>query len=123
MSDTDLDHLIRSDASVPVVAFVHWGREFLTRPRPREVALADRMRQRGVSAIIGAHPHAASQGLRAISGGDTVILHSLGNFLFDQMPPEASGALAEIRTFRQGTIFLRQLPLPSLYSVAKVAAD
>jgi len=123
LSDTDLDHLIQSDASVPVVAFVHWGREFLTRPRPREVALADRMRQRGVAAIIGAHPHAASEGLRAISGGDTVILHSLGNFLFDQMPPEASGALAEIRTFRQGTIFLRQLPLPPLYSVAKAAAD
>jgi len=113
-----LDRLTRGDASVPVVAFVHWGREFVTAPSEREDVLAEEMRRRGVAAIVGAHPHRASAGVVQIGGGDAAVIHSLGNFLFDQGADKASGALAEITAFDQGTLFLRQIPLPNLYDLA-----
>ena len=113
-----LDRLLREKADVPVVAFVHWGREFFTRPSDREIMLAEEMRRRGVAAIVGAHPHRSSSGIAALAGGDAAMLYSLGNFLFDQGGDKASGALAEITVFEQGTLFLRQVPLPNLYDLA-----
>ncbi|THD76265.1 AmmeMemoRadiSam system protein B [Thalassobius vesicularis] len=114
-----LDRVIHTDATSPVIAFLHWGREFVTQPAARETDLAEGLRQRGVAVVIGAHPHAASTDLRALGGGDTVVLHSLGNFLFDQLPPHSSGALAEVRVFPQGTVFVRQLPLPHLFELTQ----
>jgi poly-gamma-glutamate synthesis protein (capsule biosynthesis protein) len=113
-----LDALVEPDATVPVVAFLHWGREGLAAPGPRELALAEEMRARGVAAVLGAHPHVASPGAVALGGGDTALLHSLGNFLFDQTGPATSGALAELWVFPQGTVFLRPLPLPDLFGLA-----
>ncbi|SER06065.1 AmmeMemoRadiSam system protein B [Thalassovita taeanensis] len=114
-----LDRVVQRDAQVPVVAFVHWGREFVTTPGARERQLEDALRQRGVAAIVGAHPHAASAGVRVLAGGDVAVVYSLGNFLFDQLPPDSSGALVELRSFAQGTVFVRQLPLPHLYAIAR----
>lgn len=119
LTDANLDALISEDPTVPTLAFTHWGREWVTEPSDRERDLALKMSRRGVAAVVGAHPHAASRGAAALNGGDTVIFHSLGNFLFDQRGPEASGALVEVRTFPQGTIFLRQIPLPNLYETAR----
>jgi poly-gamma-glutamate synthesis protein (capsule biosynthesis protein) len=113
-----LDRLLRPEAQVPVLAFVHWGREFVTEPAAREEMLAQEMRRRGVAAIVGAHPHQASAGVTEIGGGDVSMIYSLGNFLFDQDGDTASGALAEVTTFDQGTLFLRQVPLPNLYDAA-----
>jgi poly-gamma-glutamate synthesis protein (capsule biosynthesis protein) len=103
---------------VPVLAFVHWGREFVTEPAAREEMLAQEMRRRGVAAIVGAHPHQASADVTEIGGGDVSMIYSLGNFLFDQDGDTASGALAEVTAFDQGTLFLRQVPLPNLYDAA-----
>lgn len=114
-----LDRAVLEDAETPVIAFVHWGREFVTDPGPREDWIAEELRQRGVAAVIGAHPHAVGPGPRILGGGDTVVLQSLGNFLFDQLPPHASGGLAEIRVFPQGTVFVRQLPLPNLFALTR----
>src|SRR5690606_27691372 len=44
-----LDRLVVEDAARPVVAYVHWGREYATPPSPREMELAQEMRLRGVS--------------------------------------------------------------------------
>ena len=117
-----LDRLALPDATRPVVAFVHWGREGLPDPDPRQMDLALAMHDRGVAAIVGAHPHVASRRPLALAGGDTLLIPSLGNFLFDQSAPGASGAVVELRTFAQGTLFLRQLPLPPLYDLARDAA-
>ncbi len=117
-----LDRLLVADAARPVVAFVHWGHEWVTDPGPREQALAEAMRARGVAAIVGAHPHAASGAPHAIGGGDTLVVQTLGNFLFDQTGPRANGALAELRTFAQGTVFLRRLPLPQLFDLGRAVA-
>ncbi len=121
LSDALLDRLLVEDARLPVVAFVHWGLEYEPEPTPRERALAEAMRARGVSAIIGAHPHVASAGIEALAGGDVAMAYSLGNFIFDQTDAVASGAVVELWAFPQGTIFLRQLPLPNMFEVARRA--
>ncbi len=114
-----LNRLVRPDASKPVVAFVHWGREYITQPSAREKALADEMRRRSVSAIIGAHPHVASDGVAALAGGDVAEVYSLGNFLFDQSAERSSGMLVELRVFAQGTIFMRTIPLPNFFDMGR----
>nr|WP_275981988.1 AmmeMemoRadiSam system protein B [Frigidibacter sp. ROC022] len=118
-----LDRVLVEDASVPVLAFLHWGAEWVTEPRPREQMLTREIEARGAAALVGAHPHAASAGPRATPGGRMLVIQSLGNFLFDQHGPGAgglaSGALAEVTAFDQGTIFLRQIPAPQLYDIAR----
>jgi poly-gamma-glutamate synthesis protein (capsule biosynthesis protein) len=114
-----LDNAVLADAQTPVLAMLHWGREYVTTPGAREEWIAEQLRQRGVAAIVGAHPHAADQGVQALGGGDTAVVYSLGNFLFDQMPPHSSGGLVEVRVFPQGTVFLRRLPLPHLFSLTQ----
>jgi AmmeMemoRadiSam system protein B len=114
-----LDRLIRPDASKATIAFVHWGREYVDQPSEREMMLAEEMRLRSVTAIIGAHPHVASGRLDALAGGDVLQHYSLGNFLFDQSAERASGNLLELRVFEQGTVFGRLIPLPNLFDLAK----
>jgi poly-gamma-glutamate synthesis protein (capsule biosynthesis protein) len=118
IDDALLGRLTVEDAATPVVAFVHWGEEYVPEPGRRERELAEAMRTRGVAAIVGAHPHRASQGVAALGGGDTALVYSLGNFLFDQTAARGSGALAEITAFDQGTIYVRPVDLPNLYDLA-----
>lgn len=114
-----LDRLVRPDAARPVVAFVHWGREYAAEPSQREKALADEMRLRSVSAIVGSHPHVASAGIMPLAGGDVGEVYSLGNFLFDQTAARSSGQLVEIRVFAQGTVFMRAIPLPNFFDMGR----
>lgn len=114
-----LGRLARPDASRPVVAFVHWGREYVAEPAARELALADAMRLKGVSLIVGGHPHVASGAILPLGGGDTAEVYSLGNFLFDQSADRASGSLLEIRVFAQGTVFSRLIALPNYFDMAR----
>ena len=119
-----LDALIEADATRPVVAFVHWGREYDARLGTREKALAEAMAARGAAAIVGAHPHVASPAPLALPGGDAVVIPSLGNFLFDQGADVApTAAVVELTTFPQGTVFLRQRPLPNLFDTARGARN
>jgi poly-gamma-glutamate synthesis protein (capsule biosynthesis protein) len=119
LDETMLDALLVPDASVPVVAFVHWGMEYDPVPTPRERDLAQAMRERGVAAIVGTHPHVAGAGIDALGGGDVAMAYSLGNFMFDQSGTVASGAVVELWAFPQGTVFLRQLALPNLFDLAR----
>jgi poly-gamma-glutamate synthesis protein (capsule biosynthesis protein) len=114
-----LDRLVRPDAGRPGVAFVHWGREYFNEPAARETMLADAMRLRSVAAIIGAHPHVASDGITTLAGGDVAEVYSLGNFLFDQSAARSSGAMVELRVFEQGTIFMRKIPLPNFFDMGR----
>lgn len=114
-----LDRLLHENAQRPVVAFVHWGREYKTEPSPREDMLADQMRLRGVSAIVGGHPHVSSEAIVPLAGGDVAEVYSLGNFLFDQKAERSSGSMLELRVFAQGTIFTRLIPLPNYFEMGK----
>lgn len=115
-----LDRLVREGGTQAVVAFVHWGREWIMAPALRETALAEEMTRRGAAVVAGAHPHAASRGLAVLAGGDTLLAFSLGNFLFDQGAERgASGSLLELTVFPQGTVFGRLLPLPNLFDLGR----
>ena len=113
-----LDRLSEGDGAQVLAVMVHWGREYRPEPSPREMDLAEEMRLRGASAIIGAHPHVASEGPKALAGGEAIGVYSLGNFLFDQTARRASGQLVELRVFAQGTVFLRTIKLPNLFDLA-----
>jgi len=46
------------------------------------------------------------------------MVYSLGNFLFDQKFEGVSGALLEVRVFRQGTFAARLVPVRNFFAVA-----
>ena len=114
----DLIGLSLPPAEAPDLAFMHWGREFVTVPGQRERALAESLRAAGVPMIAGAHPHRASRRIELWGGLDAVMVYSLGNFVFDQRAPRASGALLQISQFEQGTRALRLIPLPDVFDMA-----
>ena len=114
-----LASLGKAGAEKPLVAFIHWGREYEARPGAREAALTEALMRAGASLIVGAHPHVASRALEALAGGAGLRLYSLGNFLFDQTAERASGALLELRLFDQGTYFARLRPLPNLFDLGR----
>ena len=101
------------------LALMHWGREYSAEPGQRERDLTAMLRDRGVPLIVGAHPHRASPGIRLWDGVDTVLVYSLGNFIFDQHGPRVSGAVLQISVFAQGTRALRYLALPDARSLIR----
>lgn len=103
---------------LPLAAFLHWGREFRPGPGRRESELAERLAEAGARWVVGAHPHMASTGLQALRNGRTLLAHSLGNFVFDQKAPRASGAVLQISCFAQGSCASRWIPMPGLYELA-----
>lgn len=119
IDDALVDRLAIGDGGRIVVAFVHWGREYVAGPSPRETDLAEAMRLAGASLIVGAHPHVAGDGLEALAGGEALMAYSLGNFIFDQPAETSSGQLLEVRLFEQGTWFARLIELPNLFDVAR----
>lgn len=100
----------------PIICFLHWGREWEGTPGPREEALSELLFDAGASVLIGSHPHTAGTGLEAFRGGRCARAYSLGNFLFDQRDPRASGALLEVRFFESGNYALRWIPIGNLFT-------
>ena len=131
-SETKVAQLTRQDLAglsplkkdKPVFAFIHWGREFTDRAGLREQALAALLEAKGVEVIIGCHSHRAG---RLEGSRKSCRVFSLGNFLFDQDSPRASGMLLEAVFFPQGTYFLKVHPLKNLYrpplSVMQLTAE
>jgi AmmeMemoRadiSam system protein B len=103
----------------PLVAFVHGGTEFAADPDPRQRELAIALAARGVSIVVGAHPHRASRSLETLAGDRTLYAPSLGNFVFDQRGPRVSAAVLQVTVFAQGAVASRWLPLPSLYDLLR----
>ncbi|MDF1851979.1 MAG: AmmeMemoRadiSam system protein B [Verrucomicrobiales bacterium] len=99
----------------PLFCFLHWGREWMGEPGAREEQLTRHFFEGGASVILGAHPHTVSKGVEALRGGRNARVYSMGNFLFDQRSPKASGALIEARFFQSGTYALRWIPLENPY--------
>ncbi len=116
--DADIEAICRNKATPPLVAMVHWGREYTRSAGPAEQAIARRLQRCGVQAVIGAHSHQASTRMEAVDGGRMLMVYSLGNFLFDQKFEGVSGALLEVRVFRQGTFAARLVPVRNFFAVA-----
>lgn len=108
-------------AHPPLLGFVHWGAEYTNTPRDRERDAAQQLLDCGLSVIIGAHSHQASEGIESIAGGALQLVYSIGNFVFDQSMPRSTGALLEARIFKQGTVATRLIPLPNLFRLGNRA--
>jgi poly-gamma-glutamate synthesis protein (capsule biosynthesis protein) len=114
----DLDAICAMKATPPLLALVHWGEEYTSVAAPAQYAAAQAMQNCGVAAIVGAHPHRAANAIEALQGGEYAMLYSLGNLLFDQTAERSSGALLELRMFKQGTYAARLIPLPNLFELS-----
>jgi AmmeMemoRadiSam system protein B len=117
VKDSDLDAMCRMPARPPLFAFVHWGVEYNNTPGAAQYKAAEALQECGVPAIIGAHPHQASARVEAVRGGEYALAYSLGNLLFDQTAERSSGALLELRSFKQGTFAMRLIPIPDLFEL------
>ena len=64
-----------------VIVFAHWGVEYNHHPMKSQRQSAAALAKAGATLVLGAHSHVAG----AIGQfGDTTVLYSLGNFIFDQ---------------------------------------
>jgi len=115
----DLGWVCDLHAAPPLVAFVHWGPEYVTAAGDKERGIADALAQCGVSLIVGNHSHQAADAIEALRGGAVQTVYSLGNFIFDQTSPRGSGALLEVRVFKQGTVAARLVPIPNLFELSR----
>jgi poly-gamma-glutamate synthesis protein (capsule biosynthesis protein) len=118
ITEEELEAVGGAGAKPPLIAFVHWGVEWQTVPTSRQMALAERLSQEGVSLIVGAHSHRALPHFAALGGGQATVAYSLGNFLFDQFNRLASGSILEVRFFADGTFFVRLVEMPNFFHYA-----
>lgn len=113
----DLARICAQQARPPLIAFVHWGTEYTTAAAAPQSAQTSQLGDCGVSAVIGVHSHRASAGITDIAGGAQQMTYSLGNLLFDQNGTIGSGALLELRVFKQGTFASRLIPMRNLFDL------
>jgi AmmeMemoRadiSam system protein B len=118
ITSTAIEAIARSAARPPLFAFLHWGTEYDPKPGRREHEVAEALQEAVVGLIVGAHPHVAATRLELLADGRSLMAFSLGNFLFDQSSPRVSGAILEVRIFKQGTFFARLIPIPNFYEEA-----
>ncbi len=64
-----------------VVAYIHWGEEYITVHNTAQETFAKELIDNGVDLIVGHHPHVV-QDIGVYK--DRLIFYSLGNFVFDQ---------------------------------------
>jgi gamma-polyglutamate biosynthesis protein CapA len=81
-----------------IIFSLHWGNEYVEIPSPEQTELARRLIDKGVSVIIGHHPHVV-QAVETYNGG--LIIYSLGNYLFDSFWSE------RVRNGMEMDIFLK----------------
>ena len=63
-----------------VTVLPHWGTQYTERPEPVQGAVARALVRAGADLVVGGHPHWV-QGASTV--GDALVVHSLGNFVFD----------------------------------------
>lgn len=93
----------------PIVAFLHWGTEFSTRPNIGQRMIALQLLSAGASAVVGHHPHVI-QPMEHVGGSP--VFFSLGNFIFDQRGEGRDEAVAlELRFTPTRLAETRQHPI------------
>jgi poly-gamma-glutamate synthesis protein (capsule biosynthesis protein) len=103
-----------------LMAYIHWGDEYVTQNRHQR-AFAHELIERGVDAIIGAHPHVV-QGVEVYEGSP--IFYSLGNFIFDQYWRDdlEDGYMVRVSDL-EDTVRYELIPIRSSRSVPVVATE
>ena len=94
---------------IHIVVVLHWGVEFQPYPSIRQRALANKLSEAGVAAVIGHHPHIL-QPIDTI--GTMPVYYSIGNFVFDQNIPKAKESMIARLTFHSdGTLKADSIPI------------
>ncbi len=83
VSVSDIENLLAEETAEDdfVVAYVHWGEEYVRNHNSAQADLARNLVASGVDAIIGHHPHVVQD---IVMVDDVPVFYSLGNFIFDQ---------------------------------------
>lgn len=92
---SDVASLRHAGAEV-IIAMMHWGEEYSLQPVASEKSMADYLVQLGVDAIVGSHPHVVQPvetRRNPVTGKDTQIVYSLGNFISNQHDRDSQGGL------------------------------
>ena len=78
-----------------VVALPHWGTQYTNRPEPIQRRVARQLVDAGADVVVGGHPHWL-QAAEMVRG--RLVVHSLGNFVFDMdfMRRTMEGAFLEL---------------------------
>jgi len=79
-----------------VVVLPHWGTQYTHRPEPIQHQVARELAGAGADLVVGGHPHWV-QGAEEV--GDSLVVHSLGNFVFDMTTPQTNEGLVLEATF------------------------
>ena len=116
VGDVSFSALRAGGVAPPLIAFPHWGEEWRPTADFEQISLSNDLSALGVTGIFGSHPHVASQELFSDPAGMQIMLYSLGNFLFDQISPPASGKIVLLDVFEQGTFFTRIAEVRGYYS-------
>ncbi len=107
--------LIRSDVETArnagaeiIIACVHWGMEYNMLPHSSQKALAAYLRELGVEAIIGGHPHVVQpMEFTEHAGKPHLLVYSLGNFISNMKTRDTrGGAMVKVKLTRgdDGTV-------------------
>lgn len=82
-----------------ILAYVHWGSEYTSKPSPYQKQWAQTLADAGVDAILGSHPHVL-QPIATVAASDeraVFCAYSLGNFMSNQPDfPRYIGAIVEL---------------------------
>ncbi len=86
-----------------LVVSVHWGDEYKTINNKRQETIAKKIVDAGAKLVIGHHPHVI-QNTEIYK--DSLIVYSLGNFIFDQKfsTETMQGMLLQLKLWRNGNI-------------------
>lgn len=68
-----------------IIAFMHWGTEYMEEPNEKQVEYAKTMAEAGVDLILGSHPHVIQKAEIIETGAsETFVIYSMGNFISNQ---------------------------------------
>lgn len=80
----------RAQQSDVIIVFFHWGDEYQSLPNNKQKQLATWCLKKGVSIVMGAHPHVL-QPMEWNKEQNQLVVYSLGNFLSGQRPRYRDG--------------------------------
>jgi len=75
-----------------LIAVVHWGLEYQTKPNAFQKKITDFLFRNGVSIVIGGHPHVL-QKVEWNKDKDQLVAYSLGNFVSNQASVNTDGGM------------------------------
>ena len=75
-----------------LIAIVHWGMEYQTKPNKFQKKITDFLFRNGVNIIIGGHPHVL-QKVEWDQDKDQLVAYSLGNFVSNQASVNTDGGM------------------------------